>query len=220
MNRADKEVLIDQFRTYLEQWESPDPAGELPPGDERTDLYTFYIELAALKNEVRIESRQLKTALDQFREVFETLNASHDQLQESLTREKTARMEAGRQAIRPLLLELLELRDRMEAALTPPPVVIKTNFFNFNWLCPPHPDSGQAIREGIRMNLRRLDQILSGQGVQPIVTVGQPLDPHHMRATNVVNRSDVASGIVVEEIRKGFTWDGILVRPAEVIVNQ
>ncbi len=73
-----QEALLAQFRTYLEEISANDDGGEPPVA---VDLYTLFGELAALKNEVRIESRQVKGALDQFRGLVEPLQTGNAALQ-------------------------------------------------------------------------------------------------------------------------------------------
>ena len=69
MDAAAKEALLDQFRRYLDSVEDapeqPEAAGA------EADLFTVFVELAAMRNEVRTESRLVKDALDQFRDVFD-----------------------------------------------------------------------------------------------------------------------------------------------------
>jgi molecular chaperone GrpE len=48
---------------------------------EEADLFSVFVELAGLRNEVRTQSRLVKEALDQFRGVFDTLQASHATLE-------------------------------------------------------------------------------------------------------------------------------------------
>ena len=43
---------------------------------------------------------------------------------------------------------------------------------------------------------------------------------HTMRAAELDHRSDLANGIVTEELRKGYLWQGELLRLAEVKVNR
>src|SRR4051812_25935773 len=79
-----KEALLDQFRCYLDSIEEA-PEQEEVAGAE-ADLFTVFVELTALRNEVRTESRLVKDALDQFRGVFGTLQSSHATLEQELKR--------------------------------------------------------------------------------------------------------------------------------------
>ena len=68
------------------------------------------------------------------------------------------------------------------------------------------------------MTLQRVDRLLADQRIAVIETVGRPLDPRHATAVATIEDPSAADGIVVEEVRAGFLWQGELLRPAEVIV--
>ena len=99
------------------------------PGAE-ADLFTVFVELAAVRNEVRTESRLVKEALDQFRGVFATLQSSHATLEQELKRVQGEARERGRALLRPLLLELLDLRDRLAAGLQQPTAPPPSRWFD------------------------------------------------------------------------------------------
>ena len=217
MDSEIKQQLLERFRAYLDAQPEAAP-DELT--ENRTDLYSLFSELVALKNEVRLESRQVKTALDEFRAVFATLQTSQDQLSNELDRARNAVPDQQRAALKPVLLELVELRDRFEAGLR-----VLHNYHPTLWvrvLGRRRRDRNllQAIAQGQDISLRRLDQILNAQQVIPLAAEGQPLDPHTMRAAELDERPDLANGIVTEELRKGYLWRGELLRLAEVKVNR
>ena len=119
MDAAVKERLLEELRQYLDGVEAlPVPAPD--PGGAEADLFTVFVELAAVRNEVRTESRLVKEALDQFRSVFGTLQSSHATLEQELKRAQADARERGQALLRPLLLDLLDLRDRLDAALQAP----------------------------------------------------------------------------------------------------
>jgi molecular chaperone GrpE len=215
MDITTKELLINRFRAYLE--ELPEAAEEPDVEQRQTDLFSLFTELATLKNEVRLESRQVKTALDEFRAVFDILQTSHSQLNEALERLRAAQQAQRRTLLQPLLLELLELYERLEAGLQ---AVRGYRRSPLSWLCRREKALIEAIGTGQEISLRRLEQLLNSQNVTAIEVTGKPLDPHSMRAAEVDQRSDLDSGIVTEELRKGFTWEGELLRLAEVKVNK
>ncbi len=45
-------------------------------------------------------------------------------------------------------------------------------------------------------------------GLEPIPAVGRPFDPDRMEALEVVLDSGRPSGEVVEEVRRGYLWQG------------
>ena len=215
MEQAAKELLLQRFRDYLD--DIPDEEPEPPAGDERTDLYSLFLELAALKNETRIGSRQMKGALDQFRELFDTVQSSHAVLRETVQRHPAELDKVRKEALRPLLLELLDLKDRLDAgqrAGSPPGTSVLARF------CKREAALLAALRTGQEMSARRLEQILAAWRVRPLTAVGLPLDPVRMRAVDVTSRPDTAHGVVTDELRTGYLWEDQLLRPAEVIVNR
>lgn len=219
MNIETREQLLERFRAYLN--ELPD-ATLAEPGEEnrQTDLYSLFSELAALKTEVRLESRQVKTALDEFRAVFETLQTSQAQLGGELDRARAALPEQRRAALKPVLRELVELYDRQEAGLRVLQNYRPTVLSRLFGLGRRERALLQAIAQGQDISLRRLEQLLNSQQVTALPALGQPLDPHTMRVAEVEQRGDVDNGIVTEELRRGYLWQGELLRLAEVKVNR
>jgi molecular chaperone GrpE len=214
MEEALKETMLAQFRAYLDQVGTGVEASADAPEEGRTvDLFALFSELVALKSEVRLEARQFKTSLDQFREAFGTVQSSHAVLQAEVERGRAERQTVQREAQRPLLLDLLDLRDRLEAGL---PSLGKRG----RWWCKGQDKLLATLREGQEITLRRLDRVLEARRVRPIEALGRSLDPHTMRATAVESRRELADGVVTAELRKGFLWEGEVLRPAEVKVNR
>jgi len=210
-----KQALIDRFRGYLDMVED----GEEPPDDpgETADLFSVLVEMAALRSEVRTESRLVKEALEQFRGVFDSLQASQATLQRELDRARTETRDQAQSALRPLLLDVIDLRDRLVAALTLS-AAARPRWRDRLWR---RDRSGVAAwQEGLRMTLRRLDQVLLDRRVVATQLAGLPFDPRLARAIGIAADSSVAEGTVVKEVRAGFLWDDQVLRTAEVIVSK
>jgi molecular chaperone GrpE len=87
MDEIIREKLLGRFAAYLDSVDH-DETGEAPAmaeGSEEADLFSVFVELAGLRNEVRTESRLVKEALDRFRGVFDTLQSSHETLEQELS---------------------------------------------------------------------------------------------------------------------------------------
>lgn len=212
MNNKLKEELLQRFQAYLEEV----PEEEAAP-DNQIDLFSLYSELAGLKSEVRIESRQLKTALDDFREAFAALDGANRDLSgrfEELQQEKKNMEKA---ALKPVIGGLLDVYDRLAAAADQQPLPSGSIFSGF---CRKERQWMRLQTEGLQMTLRRLLDVLALCGVEPVATENRIFDPRFMKATGVHNRPDLAEGTVISELRKGFSWDGGPLRAAEVIVNK
>ena len=216
MDDSIKQALIDRFRGYLDMAQD----GEEPPDDpgETADLFSVLVEVAALRSEVRTESRLVKEALEQFRSVFDSLQASQATLQRELDRTRTETRDQVLSALRPLLLDVIDLRDRLVAALTLSAAAARPRWRDRLWR---RDRSGVAAwREGLRMTLRRLDQILVDRRVVATQLAGLPFDPRLARAIGTAADSAVSEGTVIEEVRAGFLWDDQVLRTAEVIVSK
>lgn len=208
-----RQALLARFSDWLDAAEDlPDATAE--PG-ETADLFSIFTELAGLRSELRTESRLVKEALDQFRGAFDTLQSSHATLQRELDRARAGVRDERRVALRPALLDIVDLRDRLAAALTLPA------------LPPPWPERlwrrsrsrDGAWQEGLRMTLRRFDQVLQDRGVRRMDLLGRLLDPALARVIGMVVDPTAEAGTVVEEVRAGFLWDDQVLRTAEVIVS-
>jgi molecular chaperone GrpE len=218
MDETIREKLLGRFAAYLDSVDH-DETGEAPAvaeGSEEADLFSVFVELAGLRNEVRTESRLVKEALDRFRGVFDTLQSSHETLEQELKRARTEAHDRERTLLKPLLLDIIDVRDRLAAglklAVAHPP----------RWYERIRPkvkhEAEMAWREGVRMTLRRIDRLLAERSIIAIETVGRPFDPRLAAAMSTVEDPAATDGIVVEEVRPGFLWQGELLRSAEVIV--
>jgi molecular chaperone GrpE len=212
LDDAEKQRLVEEFRTCLEQWEEEDA-----DQGEPVDLRTLLGEMAALKNEVRLESRQFKSALEELKSFGEALRAHNERLARDLERARAEAAEGQRQAERRLLLGMLDLRDRLQAgadaaAARRPSALAR--------LVPGETRFARALSEGLTLTLQRLDELLATHRVRPIEALGQPLDPQRMRAVGVEAAPNAPDGVVLREARRGFHHGGELLRAAEVIVNK
>ena len=215
MEDALKDRLLEQFRRYLDgirEVPLPEPA----TGSE-ADLFTLSVEMAALRNEVRTESRLVKDALDQFRAAFQTVQSSQDTLEQELQRAHERERAQERTLVRPVLLDMLDLRDRLAAGLQPSPQPRAHWYERWRGKRVLQPEPWQ---EGLRMTLRRLDQMLLERRVTPVELLGQRFDPRLGRVVATRDEAGVEPGIVLVVLRAGFLWDETLLRPAEVIVSK
>lgn len=212
MDQAQKDALAARFRSYLDL--PPSMESDEPP--TAPDLFSLLAEVAALKNEVKLESRQVKGALDEFRGLFEVLQTTGARLDEERQRRREQERAAQGRERKDLLLELLELRDRLQAGhgsaagFRPKGLFGRRQARGF----------AAAMAEGLTMNLRRLDETLARRGVQPLPALGRAFDPHRMHAAEVAADLERRPGEVLAELRPGFLLDGELLRPAEVVVNR
>lgn len=118
-------------------------------------------------------------------------------------RRETERQDAVRQfASRELVLKLLAIVDDFERALES---AAKSQDFD-------------ALHEGLDLTVRKLAEMLEGEGVRPIEAVGQQFDPAMHEAVMRVEDSEHPDNTVVDELQKGYTMDSEVIRPSRVSV--
>jgi len=100
-----------------------------------------------------------------------------------------------------LILGLLPVLDDLERAVK----AIPENLEGHPWV------------EGIKLIQRKMKSILETYGVTEVEAEGQKFDPYVHEA---VARTEGEEGKVVEEVQKGYTLNGRVIRPACVVVGQ
>ncbi len=79
-------------------------------------------------------------------------------------------------------------------------------------------ESDSKTQKGLYLIRAQLEDILRQNGLERIIiSVGQPFDPSLQEAIAQIE-SDKPSGTVVEEVEKGYLFNGKLIRPARVKV--
>lgn len=77
-----------------------------------------------------------------------------------------------------------------------------------------------AINEGINLIAQKFRSILAQKGLESVNSVGQPFDVDlHEAITNIPAPSEEMKGKVVDEVEKGYTLNGKVIRFAKVIVG-
>jgi len=73
---------------------------------------------------------------------------------------------------------------------------------------------------GVEMIFRQLQQVMEKEGMAPIEAVGCPFDPNIHEAVMQVEEPNRPANTVLEELQKGYTLKGKLLRPSVVKVSQ
>lgn len=208
-------VLITQFSEFLQQH---DTSPETDTDEQASvTLFSLFTELAALKNEVKRESMQVKEAVGTFGGLLDTLKNSNQQLSTELEqRQKQQKQTAFAYQI-PVLEELFDLYDSVERTLE------SLMSYKPSWW-ERRSKKGSTFREqtieGLEITLRRLQKTLNHYSIEPIECVGVPLNPRTMKVVKVMESEKQDNGLVLAEIRKGYIRYGETLRLAEVAVNK
>ncbi len=223
-------VWKEQIRTEFERWlaQQPDqpPTGEggAPDlsardaaSDGAGDLLTVIGELTALKQEVRglgRASARLVAAAEQTAE--RTAGEARALADDLRAAGREALQRARLEAEKPLLLEIGDLREALREIEARTRAVGGARWRP--WRRPSPAADGQGSALGVLA--RRLDSILTRQGVVAVGVAGDVFDARRMVAAGVTRQGRVAPGAVGAVVRVGFEAGGSLLRPAEVIVEE
>lgn len=126
------------------------------------------------------------------------LRADFDNYRKRVEREKAA---FSRRAAADLLRELLPVLDNLERALGEG-----------------RGEDGGAFREGVALIYRQAMEVLRRAGLEPIDAVGNPFDPNCHEAMERRATEEYPDQTVMEELQKGYRFQGQLLRPALVRV--
>jgi molecular chaperone GrpE len=100
------------------------------------------------------------------------------------------------------LLHLLPLLDNIELAENALPESLKN----------------EEYVKGLLQIGMQLRDFLKSQGVQEVKSIGEKFDPNFHEIVEEQEKEGVESGIVIEEVQKGYLLAGKLLRPAKVKV--
>ncbi len=79
--------------------------------------------------------------------------------------------------------------------------------------------SKSPLSEGLKMVRKNLNASLEAEGIKRIEALGKPFDPTLYEAVDKVQGKRNGEDIVIEEIRKGYTFKGKILRPSMVKVE-
>jgi len=74
------------------------------------------------------------------------------------------------------------------------------------------------IVEGVDMVKGKLQKVMMSEGVTPIDALGEPFNPRYHEAVLEVDTEDHPDGTVIEELRKGYTYNSRVLRASMVKV--
>ena len=146
-------------------------------------------------------SDPLRRERDEYRDLLLRKTAEFDNFRKRIDRERTTVQQT---AAADILGDLLPLVDDLERALSPNVASAEANTY----------------RTGVELIHKQLLSLLEKRGVAPIASVGSEFNPEYHQAveTSPAEDGEYDDGTVVEELRRGYTLHGRLLRPAMVKV--
>lgn len=235
MTNEEIEAVLSDFRQWLAESARPQTPTATP---EPIDLHTLVGQFTALRQEVNLQTRAVRAQQEQNAETLKLLTETIEQT----TSVEDDAADPTPEDDRPLLKALIETADVQSLALrelkrlaatleaaesSEPP--------RSSWLgrlvgvdrilqeLRKRPEAAyhakvESAAAGLAMGLQRIERLLAHHGLTPMNAENRPFDPDQMEAIEVVVDASRKPGEVVDEVRRGWHWNGRVFRFAQVRV--
>jgi len=98
------------------------------------------------------------------------------------------------------------------------------------YLAEQHIPEDEKFKDGFLQIKKQMEELLKKEGIEPIVTLYEKFNPNYMEVVEEVSAREALnngegwdkeeSGIVVEEVQRGYTMNDKVIRPAKVKVTK
>jgi len=159
-------------------------------------------EILNLQNQIaRLETERV--------ELFETSRRRQNDFDNYKNRTERERGETFRNQLSNLATQMLPVVDNLNRALDSSGQITEECSLDF-----------KQFFEGIVLVSQQLNEILAEMGVQPIIAVGEPFDPHFHEAVATETTDEFPSQTVTAELLRGYRIGDKVVRASMVKVSQ
>ena len=125
--------------------------------------------------------------------------AEFDNFRKRTEKEKTAMFETGARSVIEKILPVVDNFERGFASV-------------------PEEEKGTSFAAGMEMVYKQLMTELEKMDVKPIPAVGEEFDPNLHNAVMQVESEEYETGVIAQELQKGYTYRGTVVRHSMVAV--
>jgi molecular chaperone GrpE len=199
-NKEDRLIDTNNAAGYQEQEEEKQEEREKEDessAEERKTIDALRAELDSVKQDLRKARESAESSLNKLK----YLMADFDNYRKQMERQAASKAETIKAE---LLLKFLNIRDDYLRALS----VAKQS------------KSEPVVIEGLEGILKNIDSLLSSEGVREIETIGTPFDANVHDAIAYSEQDDFPENTVTNEIRKGYMFNGKVLRPSLVEISK
>ncbi|MCI8928105.1 MAG: nucleotide exchange factor GrpE [Lachnospiraceae bacterium] len=160
-----------------------------------------WAEKRAAKKKLKADKKQdaLKEKIEELEDRVKRQMAEFENFRKRTDKEKTAMFETGARSV---IEKILPVVDNFERGLA----------------TVPEEDKGTPFAEGMEMIYKQLLTELEKMEVKPIPAVGEEFDPNFHNAVMQVESEEYESGVIAQELQKGYTYRDSVVRHSMVAV--
>ena len=149
------------------------------------------------KNDAKCEAMQAK--IDELEDRVKRQMAEFENFRKRTDKEKTMMFETGAKSVIEKILPVVDNFERGLATI-------------------PEEDENSGFASGMKMIYKQMMDELDKIGVKPIEAVGQEFDPNFHNAVMQVESEEYESGVVAQELLKGYMYHESVVRHSMVAV--
>ena len=191
-------VENEDENTSSESDETEDDAVESDGEESKT-----FAEKRAEKKKAKADKKQdaLKEKIDELEDKVKRQMAEFDNFRKRTEKEKTQMFETGAKSVIEKILPVVDNFERGLASV-------------------PEEEKGKGFADGMNMIYKQLMNELANIGVTPIEAVGQEFNPDFHNAVMQVESDEYESGVVAQELQKGYMYRDTVVRHSMVAVVQ
>ncbi len=160
----------------------------------------LFAEQQAIIQSLKQELEANKKKLNELQDSMRRLAADFDNYKKWVAKERQA---IERTASESLIKKLLDIYESLGKAV-----------------CAPANTAGNEFVDGIKMIYREFSRILKSEGLEPIPSIGLPLDVYKHEVLMQKINDEVPEDTVLEEIQRGYLLNTFVLRPAKVVVSQ
>lgn len=178
--------------------EEPEESSEPIAGGEETETK---VDKKAAKKKLKADKKQdaLKEKIEELEDRVKRQMAEFDNFRKRTEKEKTAMFETGAKSVIEKILPVVDNFERGLASV-------------------PEEEKGAPFAEGMEMIYKQLISELEKMEVKPIPAIGEEFDPEFHNAVMQVESEEYESGVIAQELQKGYTYRDSVVRHSMVAV--
>lgn len=201
-NKEEKEEVLEEILEDLEADASTEKSEE-PKEEQPEEKAEAHEEKGHKKKKDKADKKteELKEKVDQLQDKCMRQMAEFENFRKRSEKEKSAMFETGAKSVIEKILPVVDNFERGLATI-------------------PEEEKGSPFADGMNMIYRQLMTELENMGVKPIEAVGQEFNPDLHNAVMQVESQEFESGVIAQELQKGYTYHDSVVRHSMVAVAQ
>ncbi|MBD5462361.1 MAG: nucleotide exchange factor GrpE [Lachnospiraceae bacterium] len=170
-------------------------------GAEEGEAAESKADKKAAKKKLKADKKQdaLKEKIEELEDRVKRQMAEFDNFRKRTEKEKTAMFETGAKSV---IEKILPVVDNFERGLA----------------TVPEEEKNSPFAEGMEMIYKQLISELEKMEVKPIPAVGEEFNPEFHNAVMQVESEEYESGVIAQELQKGYTYRDSVVRHSMVAV--